>query len=345
MSTVYVGTYTTRGSEGSYALDFDAGAGRLSLQGLLARLQNPSFLALHPRGPWLYAVGEQHDGGTVTALSLQGEVLSRQSTIGKGPCHVGVDPLGQYLACANYGSGSVSLHPLCDDVKVAAASDFVQHEGSGPVADRQAGPHAHSANFDPSGRFLIAVDLGIDRLLIHELDRDAGKLRAHQPGEVQVKPGSGPRHLTFHPNGKWAYLITELSNEVVAYRWNGEAGKLAPLQTVSTVPAGYTGVSHCAEICVHPSGRFLYGSNRGHNSIAIFQVDEQTGHLEPVGHASTLGDHPRHFTVSPDGQWLLVANMNSDSIVVFRIDDEGELEAVGNSLPLPAPTCLLFGRE
>ena len=345
MNRVYAGTYTTRGSEGLYALDFDSATARLSPSGLLARLQNPSFLALHPRGPWLYAVGEQQDGGTVTALSLQGEVLSRQSTIGKGPCQVGVDPLGQYLACANYGSGSVSFHPLCDNGEVAPASDFIQHEGSGPVADRQAGPHAHSANFDPSGCFLIAVDLGIDRLLIHELDREKGKLRAHQPGSVHVEPGAGPRHFTFHPNGKWAYLITELSNVIVAYEWNSEAGRLTPLQRISTLPEGYTGASHGAEIRVHPSGRFLYGSNRGHNSVAIFGIDQANGHLESLGHVSTEGDHPRHFTISPDGQWLLVANMNSDSLVVFRIADDGGLRAVGDPLSLPAPTCLLFGRE
>ncbi|MHB8994484.1 MAG: lactonase family protein [Armatimonadota bacterium] len=345
MSRVYVGTYTTRGSEGLYALELDGLTGELSRQGLLARVQNPSFLALHPRGPWLYAVGEQQDGGTVTALSLEGEVLSRQSTVGKGPCHVGVDPLGEYLACANYGSGSVSLHPLREDGQVEAASDFVQHEGNGPVADRQAGPHAHSTNFDPSGRFLIAADLGIDRLMVYGLDRNQRKLRSHVTGGVRVEPGSGPRHLSFHQNGKWAYLINELSNMLEAYHWDAEAGQLTPLQTISTLPAGYAGVSYCAKIRVHPSGRFVYGSNRGHNSLAIFRVDEASGLLEPLGYVSTEGDHPRHFTISPDGQWLLAGNMNSDNIVIFKVAAEGGLEAVGDPLPLPAPTCLLFGRE
>jgi 6-phosphogluconolactonase len=345
MNRVYAGTYTTRGSEGLYALEFDSATGQLSRRRLLARLENPSFLALHPRGPWVYAVGEQQDGGTVTALSLQGEILSRQSTIGKGPCHVGVDPLGEYLACANYGSGSVSLHPIGQDGQVEAASDFVQHEGSGPVAERQAGPHAHSANFNSSGRFLIAADLGIDRLMVYELDRKNGKLSSHVAEGVSVEPGSGPRHFAFHPNGHWAYLISELSNTIAMYQWDADAGQLAPLQTISTLPAGYEGESYCAEIRVHPSGRFLYGSNRGHNSLAIFAVDETDGSLTRLGYVSTEGDHPRHLTISPDGQWLLVANMNSDNVVVFRVAADGGLEAVGDALSLPAPTCLIFGRE
>ncbi len=344
MSMVYAGTYTKRGSEGLYVLEFDSTSGGLNRKGLLAPLENPSFLALHPRGPWLYAVGEQQDGGTVTALSLQGEVLSRQSTVGKGPCHVGVDPLGEYLACANYGSGSVSLHPLREDGQVEAESDFVQHEGNGPVADRQAGPHAHSTNFDPSGRFLIAADLGTDRLMVYELDRHNNKLRSHLPG-VPVEPGSGPRHLAFHPNANWAYLINELSNTIVMYEWDSEGGQLTPLQTISTLPADYAGVSYCAEIRVHPSGRFLYGSNRGHNSLALFRVDAASGLLESLGYVSTEGDHPRHFTISPDGRWLLAANMNSDNVVVFGVAADGRLEAIRDPLPLPAPTCLLFGRE
>jgi 6-phosphogluconolactonase len=162
---------------------------------------------------------------------------------------------------------------------------------------------------------------------------------------VQVEPGSGPRHLTFHPNGKWAYLITELSNTVVAYEWDGEAGRLTPLQSLSALPLDYTGVSYCAEVRVHPSGRFLYGSNRGHNSIAIFGIDEDRGLLQPLGHVPTRGDHPRHFSLSPDGQWLLVANMNSDNIVVFQVAQDGSLEGLGDPLSLPAPTCLLFARQ
>jgi 6-phosphogluconolactonase len=256
-----------------------------------------------------------------------------------------VDPLGEYVAAANYRSGDVALLPVAADGRVEPACELVRHSGDGPVKDRQAGPHAHSANFDASGRFLIAADLGIDRLMVYALDRERGKLYSHVPGGVVVEPGSGPRHFTFHPTQTWAYLINELGNTVVAYRWDAENGCLTPLQTVSTLPATFTGESTCAEIRVHPSGRFVYGSNRGHDSLAIFRLDPATGLLEPAGHVSTGGEHPRHFTISPDGNWLLAANMHSDNIVVFRIGDDGGLQAEGEPVSIPSPTCLLFTRD
>ena len=342
---LYVGTYALRGSEGIYGFDFDADTGALASRGALAGVPNSSFLALHPRGRWLYAVSEG-DAGTVAAFDLQNEpgvspLINEQSTLGSAPCHLAVDPAGQWLVTANYGSGSVVLHRIAAEGSLGAASDLAQHAGTGPNAARQEGPHAHSVTLDASGRFAIAADLGIDRLVIYALDREAGKLVPH--AEAVVAPGSGPRHFAFHPSGKWAYVITELANTVVAYAWDGEAGALTELQTVPTLPAGFAGVSHCADIHVHPSGRYVYGSNRGHDSLAVFAVDEGTGVLTPTGHVSTGGGNPRNFTVTADGRWLLAANQDSDSIVVFRVAEEGaKLEPVGEPFSVPAPVCLVF---
>ncbi|MEN6664672.1 MAG: lactonase family protein [Phycisphaerae bacterium] len=341
---LYAGTYSVRGSEGIYALRFDGDTGALEVIGALGGLRNPSFLAAHPSGRWLYAVCEEERAAAVAAVALEGEtgegrVLNWQSTGGAGPCHVAVDPCGEWVVTANYGSGAVSLHRVLPDGKVGETADLAQHEGSGPVADRQEGPHAHSANFDPSGRFVIAPDLGIDRLMVYELDRQAGKLRLHEA--VVVAAGAGPRHFAFHPNGQWAYLITELANTVVVYRWDGETGALTEVQTVSALPEGWSGTSYCADIHVHPNGKFLYGSNRGHDSLAIFRVGDG-GLLEAAGHVPTGGEHPRNFAVTADGRWVLAANMHSDSIVVFAVGEDGGLVAVGKPLPLPSPACLLF---
>jgi 6-phosphogluconolactonase len=341
---LYVGTYSVRGSEGIYALDFDAETGTLAVRGAVAKLRNPSFLALHPREPWLYAITEAEGEGAVVAIAVEGaagRVLNQESTRGRGPCHVAVDPSGEWLAAANYGSGSVSLHRLGTDGSVGAASGFVQHNGSGPRADRQEGPHAHSVNFDASGRFVIAADLGLDRLLVYAVDRAQGKLALHQ--DVALQPGAGPRHFTFSPAGRHAYAINELDNTVVAYDWDAATGTLNPKQTLSTLPPEFEGTSYCADIHVHPSGRYLYGTNRGHDSLAIFRVDPATGQLEAAGNVPTGGEHPRNFAVTADGRWLLVANQDTDNIVVFRVRDGGaHLERVGEPFSLPAPVCLLF---
>ena len=339
---LYVGTYSLRGSEGVYGLDFDPEDGALARRGALAGLDNPAFLALHPNGRWLYAVSEGNEGA-VAAIALQVEpgvspLINQQSTLGSAPCHLAVDSTGEWLVTANYGSGSVVLHPIRADGSLGEAADLAQHSGSGPNAGRQEGPHAHSVTFDPSGRFAIAADLGIDRLMVYLLDREQGKLVPH--AQVVVAPGAGPRHFAFHPSGKWAYLITELANTVVAYAWDADAGALTELQTVPTLPAEFTGVSHCADIHVHPSGRYLYGSNRGHDSLAVFGIDETTGQLEPRGHVSTGGGNPRNFALTADGRWLLVANQDTDSIVAFRVEG-AKLEAVGEPFSVPAPVCLV----
>jgi 6-phosphogluconolactonase len=337
-----VGTYTRRGSEGIYHLEFDGATGALSLQGLLVPLRNPSFQALHPTQPWLYSVCEENDAGAVAAVALApggARVLNHQGTSAPGSCHVAVDPTGRCVVSASYSSGSVVVHPLAADGALLPAAELIQHAGRGPVADRQEGPHAHSVNFDPSGRFVIAADLGTDRLMVYALDAAAGKLALHQ--EVVVAPGAGPRHFTFHPSGKWAYLINELDNTLITYRWEGE--QLTELQTVPALPADFTGVSYCADVHLHPTGRFLYGTNRGDDSLVVCAVDPDTGLLEVLDHVPTGGEHPRNFAVTADGEWLLCANQDSDNIVVFRLADGGaRLERVGEPFSLPAPVCLLL---
>jgi len=347
---LYVGTYSMHGSEGIYALRFDHETGALVRAGVIAGVENPSFLALHPDGGWLYSVSEGHQGA-VAAIALNaerssGSVVSRQSTLGSAPCHLAVDPSGQWLVAANYGSGTVALHPINSDGSLSPASNLAEHSGSGPRADRQEGPHAHSATFDPLGRFVIAADLGIDRLMVYALDRQNGKLVSCDRAATTVAPGSGPRHFVFHPSGEYAYLINELANTVVAYRCDADAGVLNPLQTLSTLPPDFIGESYCADIHAHPSGRFVYGSNRGHDSLAVFRIDSATGLMEAEGHISTGGRTPRNFAVTADGRWLLAANQDADNIVVFRLSDGGgRLEQVGEIADIPAPVCLVFSRE
>jgi 6-phosphogluconolactonase len=346
---LYVGTYSARGSEGIYALDFDARTGAVSNQRHVAGLRNPSFLALHPREPWLYAVSEAEGQGAVAAIALPmgpgpGAILNQESTRGVGPCHVAVDPTGHWVASANYVSGSVCLHAIQADGTLAPPADVAQHTGSGPNSRRQEGPHAHSVTFDPSGTFIIAADLGIDRMLVYLLDRDRGKLVPHDPAGLSVKPGAGPRHFAFHPTGEFAYVINELDNTVVACAWDAVPGKLSALQTLSTLPPDFAETSYCADIHVHPNGRYLYGTNRGHDSLAVFAIDPRTGVLEAMGHVSTGGRNPRNFTITADGEWLLAANQDTDNIVVFRVREDGAtLEPVGDHLSIPAPVCLVFG--
>lgn len=341
-----VGTYSMRGSEGIYRLTLDSQTGELALAGVVASLKNPSFLAFHPREPWLYTVCEEASAGAVSALARQPDgsatLINHQSTLGLGPCHVTVDPRGEWVAAANYRSGEVVVFPIGEQGALQPATDCVRQSGQGPVSDRQEGPHAHSVNFDATGQYLIAADLGVDRLMVFAVDRAQGCLTACPPEGVAVTPGAGPRHFTFHPHGPWAYLINELDNTIIAYQWDVAAGRLQPLQTLPTLPANYTGVSSCADIQIHPSGRFLYGSNRGHDSLALFALDPASGLLEPRGHFPTGGEHPRSFALSPQGDWLVVGNMYSDTVVVFRVGEEGTLSQAGSPLSLPTPACLLF---
>jgi 6-phosphogluconolactonase len=349
---VFLGTYTSGKSEGIYRATLDLKTGALGDAELAAKVDNPSFLALHPSGKFLYAAGELSNfegkpGGAVSAFALDGrtgelELLNQQSSRGAGPCHLVVDRAGKNVLVANYGGGSVAVLPIDADGRLRPASSFVQHKGSSVNPKRQEAPHAHSINLDPSGAFAAVADLGLDKVLIYRFDSSAGSLTANDPPHATVAPGAGPRHFAFHPSGRFAYVINEMNSTVTAFNYDAKKGTLSEIDTKSTVPGPQPGNS-TAEVQVHPSGKFLYGSNRGHNSLAIFRIDAQNGGLTPVGHQSTGGRTPRNFGIDPTGRFILAANQGSDSIVVFRLDQNtGELKETGQSIKVPTPVCVKF---
>jgi 6-phosphogluconolactonase len=350
---VYVGTYTGGKSKGIYRYDLDLGSGKLTSAGLAAELLNPSFLAVHPNRRFLYAVNEVESfkgqqSGAVSAFALDPKsgkltFLNEQSTRGEGPCHLVVDREGKNVLVANYSGGSTAVLPLAADGRLKEASAFIQHTGSSVNRERQEGPHAHSANVDPSNRFAFVADLGLDKVMIYRFDAAHGTLSPGEPSAASVTPGAGPRHFAFHPNGRFAYVINEMGSTVTAFRYDARKGELTSIQTISTLPAGFTGSTTTAEVQVHPSGRFLYGSNRGHDSIAIFTIDPETGKLTAVGHQPTQGKTPRNFGIDPTGTYLIAANQDSDTLVVFRIDrDSGRLHQVGEPVEAPKPVCVNF---
>jgi 6-phosphogluconolactonase len=327
---------------------FDPATGALTYASTVGGVINPSYLALDPSKRWLYAVNEITSGeGTVSAFAIDPATkgliyLNKQNSHGLAPCYVSVDGSGQYALVANYSSGTVCVLPIQDDGRLGAATDVVQHQGSGPTP-RQEGPHAHSIIPDPRGRYVFALDLGIDRIMVYHLDLVQGKLGSGEPRWVQVSSGSGPRHLAFHPGGRFAYAINELNSTVTVFAFEDGGEILRELQTISTLPEDFTGENTCADIHVAPSGRFLYGSNRGHDSIAIFAVDGETGELSYVGHEPTQGATPRNFAIDPSGTFLLAANQDTDTVVSFRIDQgSGELSATGHVAEVPTPVCLRF---
>jgi 6-phosphogluconolactonase len=350
---IYIGTYTSAPSQGINVGQLDLADGGLKLEGVAAETKNPSFLAVHPNRRFLYAVGEIADfagkrTGAVSAFRIvpatgRLELLNQQSSGGAGPCHVTVDPTGRNVLAANYSGGSVSVLPIRKDGTLGAATAFVQHEGSGADPRRQQGPHAHSINLDAANRFAFAADLGLDKIMIYRFDPAAGTLNANDPAWAAVAPGSGPRHFAFHPSAKFAYVINELKSTLTAFRYEAARGALDELQTLSTLPAGPVEGNTTAEVQVHPSGKFVYGSNRGHDSIAVFAVDAASGQLKPVEHESTQGKTPRNFGIDPTGQFLLACNQGSNSIVGFRIDQQtGELTPTGQKLDVPSPVCVKF---
>jgi 6-phosphogluconolactonase len=348
---VYVGTYTHGPSKGIYVYRLDPSSGDLRFVSVTEAGGNPTFLALDPAQRHLYAANEvgeyggQHSGA-VSAFSLSpdtGELtyLNRQATGGTGPCHLSVDRTGQFVLVANYSGGSVSMLPLEADGSLGEATDFVQHRGSSVDPKRQEGPHAHSITPDPANRYAFAADLGLDKIMVYKLDLSEGKLLPNDTPWVQVHAGAGPRHFAFHPNGKYAYVINELDSTLIAYAYDAALGTLEAVQTVTTLPKGYSGTNYCADVHVHPSGKYLYGSNRGHDSIAIYALDESTGMVSPRGHTSTQGEWPRNFALDPTATYLLAANQNSDTVVTFRIDPgTGDLEPTGHVTEVPAPVCV-----
>ncbi len=350
---VYVGTYTGAQSKGIYAWRFQASTGELTPLGVAAEVANPSFLAIHPNNKLLYAVSEVPKfegtpGGAVSAYSIDPKtghltLLNRVSTRGGGPCFVTVDHKGKSVLIANYGGGSFAAYPLKDDGSLGEAGAFIQDSGSSANKRRQEGPHAHSINVSPDNRFAIGADLGIDKLLVWRFDADKATLTPNEPPSAAVKPGSGPRHFTFHPNGKFAYVINELANNVTAFTWDSKGGVLKEIQTVATLPKDFTGENTTAEVQVHPSGKFLYGSNRGNDSIAVFSIDTSKGTLTPVEVVPTEGQTPRNFRIDPTGQWLFAAHQKAGGVTVFHIDTKtGRLKSAGKKLDVWSPVCVKF---
>ena len=357
---VYLGTYTGENSQGIYLSTLDLASGKLSKPELAAELVSPSFLAIHPSGKYVYAVGEIADfqgkkAGAVSALAVDPatgklKLINQQPSGGGGPCHVAVDPSGKCVLAANYGGGSVCSFPIGADGSLKEGGSVIQHEGSSVNQQRQKEPHAHSINVDKEGKYAFAADLGLDQVLIYKLDAAHGTLAPNDPPHAKVEPGSGPRHFAFHPGGKFAYVINELANTVVAFEYNPHHGSLTEIQSIGTLPRGFSGKSYTAEVVVHPSGKFLYGSNRSFDdsdtplgSIAVFSIDEKTGKLTATSHQSEGIKTPRNFAVEPTGKWLLVGNQAGNSVIVFAIDPKtGALTPTEHKIEVGSPVCIRF---
>jgi len=346
--SVYVGTYTKGESEGIYRLEFDDETGALSHKGLAGAIENPSFLAIHPSAPVLYAAARKGDAQVVAAFRIESDSglltpLNEQPAGGNGPCHVAVTPDGKHAAVANYGDGTVSVYPLEKEGGLGAASAFFQHTGSSADPKRQTAPHAHSVNFDETGRYLVVADLGIDKLMVYK--REGGTFVPNDPAYGEVAPGAGPRHFAFHPTRPYAYVVNEMGNTVTAFRWDEKTGTLADNGSVGTLPEGFEGSNTTADIEVHPSGKFVFASNRGDDSIAAFAVDESNGKLAPLGQTKSGGVRPRNFTQSPNGKYLLAAHQDTHDIFVFAVNPEsGELTPTGTKVDVPAAVCLVFAK-
>jgi 6-phosphogluconolactonase len=343
---VYVGTYTGGKSEGVYVFRLDAASGKTTAPELAAKTENPSFLAISPDRRFLYAAGET-GGGTVSAFAIDAATgklafLNRESSEGAGPCHLVVDRQGKNVLVANYGDGTAASLPITEGGRLGKARSRVAHSGSSADAQRQKGPHAHSINLDPAGRFAVVADLGIDRLMVYRFSPESGELALKDPGGVPLKPGAGPRHFAFAPGGRFAYAINEMHCTVTAFAYDGEGG-LRELQTLSTLPGEKEKGYSTAEVQVHPSGKFVYGSNRGHDTIAVFKVEGEKGTLALIENQSTRGKTPRNFGIDPTGRWLLAANQGSDTVHVFAIDGEtGRLKPAGEAITVPSPVCVKF---
>ena len=343
--TLYIGTYTSTTSEGIYIYKMDQITGALKRAGSV-RSENPSFLTIDPAKRFLYAVNETPTGAVtafrIDAATRQLTLLNQQPSEGADPCHLSMDRRGKNLLLANYTSGTVSVLPVQRDGSLGAAIDVEQHEGSGP-REQQKGPHAHCIKLDRANRFALAADLGSDKVMIYRFDPQHSKLMPAPQPSATLHRGAGPRHLTFHPNGKFVYVINELDSSLTTFKYDSVKGTLTAFESVSTLPRDFVGTSYCADIHVSKSGRFLYGSNRGHNSIVVFAIDPRTARLILVEHVSTEGNWPRNFAIDPTGRFLLVANQRTDNVVVFRIDAQtGRLTQAGQIEQIPVPVCLQF---
>ncbi len=349
--TMYVGTYTSGKSEGIYGYHMPSPVGIGVSRFTSSKSVNPSFLAIDQSRKYLYAVNEVGEyagkpGGGVSAFKIENNgnlrLLNEQATLGADPCYVTIDRHRKNLLVANYTGGSVTVLPIRSDGTLNMATDVKHHEGSGPK-EQQKGPHAHCVILDQSERHALVADLGIDKIMIYRFDGSKGKLLPNDPPFAALQAGAGPRHLAFHPSGKFLYAINELDSTISAFDYNERYGTLTHIETGSTLPADFSGVSYCADVHISSSGKFLYGSNRGNNSIVVFEIDQSSGKLKLVQHVSTGGDWPRNFAIDPIGYNLWVANQRSDNIVGFSIDSEtGSLKPLNLVEQIPAPVCLKF---
>jgi 6-phosphogluconolactonase len=345
---VFVSSFAAGDKGGIQAYRLDLKAGTLKALARTTGVENPFFLALSPNGRFLYSIhgktfgGKEHEEVAAYEVGDSGKLmlLNRQSALGSAACYLDVDPAGKAVLVANYLTGSVAALPVQKDGSLGKSSSFIQHEGSSIDPARQKGPHAHCIVVAPGGGFVYAADLGLDQVVSYRLDADKAKLTPARQPFVRTPPGAGPRHLTFHPNGKHAYVINELSNSVTRFDHDGESGILIEKQTIATLPKDFAGKSYCADLKVTPNGRFLYGTNRGHDSLAMYRVGED-GRLTLIGIEPSLGKGPQNLAITPDGKFLLCANMPGNNVAVFRIDAEkGSLESVGKPVTITSPSCI-----
>jgi 3-carboxymuconate cyclase len=346
---IYLGTYTNTESRGIYRIHLDATTGALSTPELAAEARNPSFLDLHPTRPILYAIDESDSAGGVTAFHLDRSTgnltrLNAESTGSGGIAHLAIDRDARFALVASYGRGYTAAFPLAPDGRLQPRTSLIQHEGPlGPHTNRQEKPHAHSVTFSPDNRFAYVADLGLDRVLAFSLDPAAGTIARHPAGDASVPPGAGPRHSKFSHDGKHFYVLNELDTTLSTFRHDPATGALSPVQTLSTIPPGYDGRKSCAEIRIHPNDRFVYASNRSHDSLTVFARNPETGELTLVQNIPSGGAIPRNFALSPDGRWLVCAHQDSNSLSIFRVDpDTGLLTATPHRATIPRPVCVLF---
>jgi len=350
---VYIGTYTGPKSQGIYVYKLSSATGKLTPLGLAGQAESPSFLAIDPQHKYLYAVDEisNYDGkktGGVSAFAIDratGKLrpLNSVPSGDPGPCHVTVDHTGKYVFVANYEVGSVAAFPILADGSLGKASAFLPHTGHSVDPKRQEASHAHSIYPSPDNRFVVSADLGTDKIYVYRFDATKGTLTPNDPPSASVPAGTGPRHFAFAPNGKFAYAIEEMGSSLTAFSYDAAHGVLHALETVSTMPKDYKGYNDCAELFMHPSGKFLYGSNRGHDSITVFAIDPVKGTPTPVQYVPTEGKTPRGFGIDPTGSYLVAGNQDTNSLVVFRIDAQtGHLTPTGQKEDVQSPVCVIF---
>ena len=350
---VYFGTYTGTKSKGIYVSRLDLATGKLSDPKLAIQTVNPAYLTVAPDHRLLFAVNETEHfngqaGGAVSAFKLNAstgklDFLNQQPSGGVNPCHLAADPDGQYLLVANYTSGSVAVFPVETNGFLGAPTAVIQHHGSSVNRERQAGPHAHCVAMDGANHRVFVCDLGLDKVMIYRLNEINGELTPDETPSAGLKPGSGPRHIAFSPDGRFAYVLSEMGGTLTAFVYNPEHGALNEIQTVSTLPEDFHGKNTSAEVALLPSGKFIYASNRGDDSIAVFAVDEASGRLSFVERQSCHGKTPRCFGIDPTGQYLIAANQDSDNVVVFHIDAlTGKLTWTGQTIEVGKPVCVTF---